>query len=272
MAKKKWTPHKRQKAIEMYIQNKDIAEIAKTIGIADQTVRIELNAIVKGMINARLTRTKHGNQWNNASDDLRLSNPALLEEEFQELLSEPDDPVLSKAEEKFVWAYATSGDYVNAAMKAGFDHGYYTMEEIKGGKRGEKKRVYAESYVIGVKLRIAALRMKPNVKERLEELEGNGIFDSTQVNKPYLQRVILRQLDNLDFNNPDDKKLHRDYTQMLGRTFGGFTEKLEIGMVDHKKSVRKLAEISGADDLAMLRAKKEMEKQQDAVTADGMDS
>lgn len=263
MAKSKWTPHKRVKALEMYTAGEDMKVIAKAIGIYHNTVKTYVKQTHKALHNAAMAKSAEttGNQYSTNADDIRLTNPALADQAFLDLLSAPDSEVLTDAEMKFCWKYTATSDYILAAKDAGFDVGLFTEEQIKGGKRGEKSRVYADTFLMAIKLRVAALRMKPNVIKHLAHLKETSLFDTEKVNKQYLQKIIVSEVEDLkSVPTGESAKLRRDYVQMLGRTFGGFTEKVEIGMIDHRKSVTKLGKVIEADTLEMLRAKKEAER------------
>lgn len=264
----RWTPAVLGKALTLYMEGKTIAEIAKACKVASKTVANSLSRDIKRIVEAQNARhSQNGNKWNNQSTDIRLHNPALKDEQFQQMLTDPEAESLSHFEEDFCWHYNITNDQVHSAIQSDLDIGLYSIDK-------DGKKILSEQYTASVKLRAIALLMKPNIKAKLEELQNTSLFDHTKVNKNYLQRLILQQVDLLAGNSSEDKKLGRDYIQMLGRTFGGFTEKIEIGVVDHKKSVQKLAQIAQADDLATLRAKKEAEKQQleSAVGEDGVDS
>lgn len=264
----KWTPHKRQKALDMYIAGDKVTDIAKAVKMNANTVKTFVQAVYKSLHNAVLAKATQsgGNQYSTSADDIRLTNPALADQEFLNLISPPDSPVLTDAEMKFCWKFIATGDYVYAAKDAGFDAGLFTEKEIKGGKNGSKERVYGDSYLMTIKLRIAGLRMKPNIIEHMAKLSSTSMFDTEKVNKQFLQKIIVAEVEDLkSLHTGDSAKLRRDYVQMLGRTFGGFTERVEIGMVDHKKSIAKLGKLVHNDTLEELRAKKEREKEANGV-------
>jgi len=259
----KWTPAVLGKALTLYMEGKTIEEISKACRVAKKTVANSLSRDIKRIVEAQNARHKsNGNMWNNQSADIRLHNPALKDPQFQQMLSDPEAESLTQFEEDFCWHYNITNDQVHSAIQSDLDVGLYETN-------AEGKKVRSEQYTASVKLRAIAMLMKPNIKAKLDELQKTALFDVDKVNKGYLQRMILQQVNNLDGASPEDRRLGRDYIQMLGRTFGGFTEKIEIGMVDHRKSVRKLAALAQADDLATLRAKKEAEKQQDGVDGSG---
>ena len=258
---KKLTPALTGKMADLYIKGHTIAEIAKACRLARKTVANSISLYIKALNDAQSIRhTQNGNMWNNKSTEVRLHNPALKDEKFQAMISNPDSPDLPEFEEAFCWHYNITNDQIHSAVAAGLDEGLFSTTK-------EGAKIPVEHYSDKARLRAIAVLMKPKIQTKLEELRSTSLFDTAAVNKEYLQRVILQQVANLG-GSEADRKLGRDYVQMLGRTFGGFTEKIEIGMVDHKESLRKLAATERHDDLATLRAAKEAEKQEDS---DGLD-
>lgn len=261
-----WTPHKRDKALTMYVAGAKVADIGKELKIDLNTIRQFVKSIHKGLTNRYATSGNGGtNQWN-PQGELRLQNPELINQAFQAVLSPPDAEILTEAELQFIHIYASTNNFDIAAANSGMDAGLFTVKEMKGGKGGRKE--LTENYSICLKLRVAYLQMKPNIKQKITELRGTSNFDTGQVNREYLQKQIMVEIDALkDAQGEGLIKIRRDYITMLGKTFGGFTEKIEIGMVNHNETVRKLAVVAKGDkdDLAALRIKKLLEAKQDEL-------
>lgn len=256
MAASKWTDAKRWKAIELYISGKTHPEIAKALSIPVETVRPWIAGTYKAFYNIKASKGLNQHSIKN----LPLQNPELTSKLFQDKLSAHTGP-LTTVEVKFCWSYVASADYFEAMETSGLDEGLFTDKQLKGGKRGEQVRIRAESYLASVRMRIAYLKSKQNIIEYIQQLMKASFMDS-DIGKPFLQKTILTRLENLKATKtPDAAKLERDYVTMLGKTFGGFTEKIDIGIIDHSKSVKMLHEhANSAETMEELRRQKEEEK------------
>lgn len=248
MNPRKFTDEKKFKALTLYLAGETMKAIAAEVGTGVGTVRKYLNAVVDGVVNVKASRAL-ANQHANPQTKAKLQNPELINEEFKELLSPFDSPELTPEEVKFCWSYVASNDYYEALSTAGLDVG---LIQAKTG--------VDLAYKASCRLRIAYLRSKKNILRHIKELREDSTL-AANIDKDFLQKEILVQLETLKTKDSEhSEKLARDYIQMLGRTFGGFTEKIEIGVVDHLKSVKALQEAaqSQSETLADLKKKKEV--------------
>lgn len=268
MANTKLTPTMRMRIIDMFIAGKTAAEVSKATKVDKSSCTKYFSGMAKAIVNAHAARSAAGNQWNTGSKDIRFHNPELANEEFLKVLSDPNDPdaPLTEEEINFCHIFVTQNNYELAGRHSGIDVGLFTEKEIKSGRTSKVQKELADTYMINLKMRISYLRQKPNVQRFIRQLQETDSFDKHgKIDKELLQHLILTEIETLRDNSSSDmKKLNRDYVQMLGRTFGGFTERVEVGVVDHKESVRKLAEAQQKmDTLEDLRKQKEAEKAQE---------
>ena len=165
-----------------------------------------------------------------------LQNPEVLNKAFFALLSAPDAHTLTSAEVKFCWSYVSSLDLDEAIFASGFDAGLY--EENKSNPSGSP--VGVAGFDACIKMRIAYLKSKPNLQAFIKRIRKEAVLN-VGIDKDFLQKEILLQIEGLKLSQTmDAKKLLRDYILMLGRSFGAFTDKVEIEEIDHGKTIEKL--------------------------------
>ena len=242
-----WTREEKQKVLELYIEGNTMPKIAAAVGKGVSTVRHYINAMQRSLTNTKQTRmlpmmTKlatgapvhvtdaHAREYN------LLKNPELINEEFFQMLSAPDSDVLTEAEEKFCWAYVSSMDLEEAIYSAGLDAGLYEIQKAAE----DKSQIPVKGFDSCIKMRIAYLKAKPNLSAFIKKLQEDVVL-TVEVGKDFLQREILTQIEALKLSHTfESKKLLRDYIMMLGKTFGGFVDTVQVEEIDHAKTVQKL--------------------------------
>jgi hypothetical protein len=250
----RWTDSDTVKMIGLFSVGKTTPEIAASLGFAVPTVRNKIADLEKDFANiaaSKQTTTTH-HKSNRAT--VRYQNPELINEAFYSLLSQPQAESLTDNEVQFCWAYVGTNNYEEAMTASGLDAGLFELS----ARSSTGAPIKVKSYQHCLKLRIVYLKSKENILKFVKELRKSAVF-TPDIDKDYLQQKIMIQLDNLDGDtSTDGKKLSRDYIQMLGRTFGGFTDKLEIGTVSHLESVKKLREHARkTETLEELKKKKQ---------------
>lgn len=286
---KGWHADTKLKIIEMYLEGFTMAEICGQSGKGEKEVRKFINGTLHAMLNMKQTRmlvmgaAKGGGMKNKPlmssiqKEMDKLNNPELINEEFFKLLSPPDSELLTDAETKFCWSFAASFDYEQAMFASGLDAGLYTRAELEESRPGAGMSPI-KGFEHCLRMRIAYLKTKPNLCKFIKEIQQEVVFQ-VDIGKDFLQKEIMLQIDRLK-NNPslDAQKLMRDYLQMLGKTFGGFVDKLEVGEIDHAKTIEKLIKQSKKSEALSLeaaaaRAKKQLEEKSDerAELAKGTD-
>jgi hypothetical protein len=262
MAKAKraaWTDADTVKMIALYAAGTGTTAIAAELGFALTTVRARIADLQKDFAN--IAATKNLDNISSRADSkhkdkatVRYQNPELINKAFHDLLSPPQSPSLTDTEVQFCWAYVGTNNYEESLTASGLDAGLF--DKSARDSQGAPKKV--KSYQHCLKLRIIYLKSKENILRFVKELRKSSVF-KPEIDKDYLQQKIMVQLDSLEgIPGSDAQKLSRDYIQMLGRTFGGFTDKLEIGTVSHLESVKKLREhAQKSETLEELKKKKE---------------
>jgi hypothetical protein len=262
MARKQWTDLDTGRMIKLYSKGKSTTEIAAALGYGATTLQKRMSETLKNVANIAASKGINASPAT-APAITNYQNPELINKSFHDLLSPPDSKALTDTEVRFCWAFVGCNNYEEAIEAANLDAGLFKMGASSSAKTGTTK---IASYEHCLKLRIVYLKSKENILKFIKELRKSSVF-KPDIDKDYLQQKIMVQLDSLETNpSADSQKLSRDYIQMLGRTFGGFTDKLEIGSVNHLESVKMLRKhASDTETLAELRAQKEKLKEEQAA-------
>lgn len=159
----------------------------------------------------------------------KLKKIEVLNEEFFAKLSEPYDETLSEDEALFAWVYVHKGDSFEAIEMAGLAEGLL-------GDRSTYRR--------GVMARGQFLKEKPNVAMYIKELREKKYY-SQDITKGYIQELILEQIHQVKDRADKREAVHlRQLIELLGKSIGAFTEKIEIHEVDPSKSLDLLIEMA----------------------------
>jgi hypothetical protein len=242
--KKPWTAEEKLQVIDLYIAGTTFQEMSKKLSRSAKSIRKVLDTYQFNLANAKASRllpvmgkTQETSPRESYTKEWEvLQNPEVLNVAFFELLSPPSSPTLSDAEIKFCWSYVSSLDLDEAIFASGFDAGLYT--EDKSNPAGAP--IGVQGFDACIKMRIAYLKSKPNIQAFIKRIRKEAILN-VGVDKDFLQKEILLQIEGLKLSQTmDSKKLLRDYILMLGRSFGAFTDKLEVEEIDHGKTIEKL--------------------------------
>ena len=250
MAPSTWTAEEKIKCQELYIRGCTMAELSKELSRPVKAIRSYINTVLRSLTNTKQSRmlpmmSKFGKlkievHDAHAKEYNYLRNPELINEEFFKLLSPPDSVDLTEEEEKFCWCYASSLDLEESIYASGLDAGLYTVEKCaEDGTRNPVK-----GFESCIKMRIAYLKAKPNLAAFVKKIREDAVF-TVNVGKDFLQQEILLQIEALKGSQTlESKKLLRDYIMMLGKTFGGFVDTVQVEEIDHAKTIERLLDAS----------------------------
>jgi len=187
------------------------------------------------------------------------SNPEMLNKPFRDLLTDGKEE-LNQHEIKFCWSYVASNDWGEALKASNLDIGLYTATKTKNGRVTFRR---LECYTAVADLRVAAMKCRPEIHRMVQEVREQAIFN-VDIDKDFLQRVIMIEIDRLrDGNGLEEKKLLHRYLEMLGRSFGAFSEKLTVETIDHAAVMRAIVDKAGKTE-TMTEAIERMEKEEQA--------
>jgi len=223
-----------------------VSEIAKKYSTTDKNVGLIVNRHWKALTNMRESRALLSQDPNLVNSKKSNGNgvAVVLQElekvkefntEFTGLLSDPDAALLSDAEAIYCWTYVHSGDTYDAIRTAGLDAGLYK----------DKEEIARFSYDRAMKLRAMYLNNKPNVVSYIKELRETRLIDA-DVGKARLQSELLEQLDQMKSSGNSNKFRSQilKTIELLGKTVGAFTERIEIHEVDPANALDQLIEMA----------------------------
>jgi len=233
---------------------KFFAQLVEDLGTVAET----RDSIAKGKAGAQ---TNISNQYGVAQPRSALANnPELLNQPFKALITDPTmKRELNECEVRFCWSYVASNSYDEALKASGLDIGLYKAKKNQNGITSFQK---LECYKPLAELRIAHMKSRPEIAKFIAEVREQAIFN-VEIDKDYLQKEVMIQVDYLKgVNNMEGRKLLRDFLMMLGKTFGGFTDKIQIDNIDHAAVMKAIADQSGkVESIAQAIARKKREEE-----------
>lgn len=209
-----------------YLENKSEEEIAKPLGVKPSTIKAFISKTIKSLVQAQETRSLLKSHELDVKGDRYSWAPTKalntkVNEPFLELLSSPEDPVLSEAERMFAYLLIYEGDAKAAIVDSGLDVGL-----TKSIGKTELDR--------NLELRATFLKSKPNLLAHMKELQLQFTKDFA-VNKESIQAEIWRTITYLrNQNDPKNAPTIAKLLNDLGRTEGVFVDK---SVVDNKFSL-----------------------------------
>ena len=223
-----------------------VNEIAKKYSTTSDNVGLIVNRHWKALCNMRESRAlvsadpslvnSKRNGASSAHVVLReLEKAKTFNQEFLDRLSEPDAALLTDEEAMYAWILVHSGDTDDALITSGLDVGLYK----------DSTKDHRFSYDKAIKIRKIYMDNKPNVVAYIKELREKRLIDA-DVGKARVQSELLEQLHQMKHSGDT----HRFRTQMLktiellGKTVGAFTERVEITEVDPANSLDALIEMA----------------------------
>lgn len=155
-----------------------------------------------------------------------------INEEFLQLLSEPDSVTLSDNEMMFCELYNDNGDEIRALEEAGLNVGLSKRE------RDRDRDQYEQS----LRLRAFYLRRKPNVGTYLNKLKSAKIQKIIN-GKEFIQNELLEVVERLK-NTSNERSLstYLKAVEALGRTWGVFDDKLTVETLSGDSALDKILE------------------------------
>jgi len=217
-----------------------VSAIAKEYGTSDHNVTLIVQRHWEALTNMRETRMLtvatgpkvHSKDVERALH--KLQNTELVNEEFMRMLSDDHVALLSDAESTYCWIYVHTGNALEAMKESNLDVGL----------NKDKKRETRLSFDRAVILRSMYLNEKPNVAAYIKELREKRFVD-TDVSKVRLQSELLDQLEYM--KSSGDPRQRRDILrtiELLGKTIGAFTDRIEISEVNPSNALDHLIEMA----------------------------
>lgn len=153
----------------------------------------------------------------------KLKAVETITDDFLSLLSPPNSPTLGEEEALFSWILVHKGDAVEAVEEAGLSLGLF------------KDR--APTYRRGILTRSLYLQNKNNISQYIKILRDEK-YQTEEITKQYIQQELLEQISQMKLKGDRKDAVNlRQSIELLGKTIGAFTEKIEVHEVDPSRSL-----------------------------------
>lgn len=211
--------------LSMYSIGSSHKEIADSLGISASASSQFIHKHFSALINAHETNTLMTSNMNH--DPLKRSRN--INEEFLRRINE-DGAAMS-----YSFFFAKTGDNRLSLRESGLDCGI-----IKA------KGQHDDSVLSAIRLRGIYLRSIPEVRKEIERLREDQLVNNP-VTKGYVQSLLIEQVQEMKDIVIDDARNRGNLLKaidMLGKSIGAFTERIEVHEVDADAALDTLIEMS----------------------------
>jgi hypothetical protein len=220
------------KVIEGYIKGKTTPELSTEFHYSEDKIIRMVEEHYKDLVNAKeahaLCITRGGDGYNPVFEKLKASE--VMTESFLALLSPWDSCTLSEEEALFSWIYVHKGDSIEAVESSGLNIGLFEERPV--------------TYKRGILTRSLYLQNKANIAAYIKELREKKYY-TEDITKQYVQELLLEQIAQMKLKGDKRDGVNlRQTIELLGKTIGAFTEKIEIHEVDPSRSLDLLIEMA----------------------------
>jgi predicted DNA-binding protein YlxM (UPF0122 family) len=197
------------------------SEIAKKYGTSENNVGLIVARHFKALSNVRETKFLLQSQLGSqrfAMEKSEVLDTDKINQEFLDLLSEPDSISLTDNELIFCELYNDDGDEIRALEESGLGVGLKRTKDIRD----------REGYQNSLKLRSFYLRRKPNVGAYLLQIKQDKVKAITD-GKQFIQTELLSVIERLkSAGSPQALSTYLKAVESLGKTYGAFEDKLTV--------------------------------------------
>lgn len=217
--------------LDDYLKGAPIKELVGKYNYSDKHIRDMIENHHQQLVNARSANALAITQKDGYNPVLeKLKKIEVLNQEFFDKLSPEDSPTLSEEEALFAWMYVHRGDSREAVEMSTLDVGLFKDQPV--------------TYKRGIFSRAVYLQHKPNVASYIKELR-NTKYRQDDVNKTYVQELLLEEIQQIkEKGDKKDSKTLSRLIELLGKTIGAFTERVEVMEVDPSKSLDLLIDMA----------------------------
>lgn len=153
-----------------------------------------------------------------------------ITDDFLSLLSPPNSPTLTEEEALFSWLLVYKGDGIEAVEEANLGVGLFKDRAV--------------TYKRGMITRSLYLQNKNNVAQYIKELKDHK-YQVDSITKQSIQQELLEQIHHMKLKGDRKDSVNlRQTIELLGKTIGAFTEKIEIHEVDPSRSLDLLIDMA----------------------------
>lgn len=235
--------HDRYLVVQEYMHSdKTTGQLATQFNTSDSNIEMIVQRHWKTLTNVRETKLLIGNQdspnhhKNSAYIALKsIGKVPKINQDFLDLLSGPEDELLTDNELQYCYNFVATGDNRKALESAELNKGLLTAGSDKN--RNE--------YQLACQLRGHFLRSKKNIAQYITKLKEEQFIPKI-VDKQFIQRELLEELHHQkEAGAPSKEKLRT--IELLGKTVGAFTEVVKVEEVDPSKALDYIDSLAQAD-------------------------
>lgn len=228
--KRPLTDEEKYRILDQYSQGVPVVDIASSVSRDTKTIRVLIQEKLKEMNAIRETNDLIGNPCTSTLAKRRGSTPSkFITTAF---LDEIDEKAFT-----YAYYYSATGD-----NKFSLDQSGLSIGIPKNMRKATKDYVY--------RIRGQYLRDIPTVGTYIKEEQQKRI-ENYELQKPQIQMELVNQIEEMKelvANDPRQRTNLLKSIEMLGRTIGAFTDRVEVEEVDAKSGL----------EILMSRAKAEV--------------
>jgi len=218
-------------------------QLAEKYSTTEKNIELIVSRHWKALTNVRETRNLIGNQMSSLNHKggnylaLKAINKVpSINQDFLDLLSAPEDKLLTDNELQYAMVFCATGDNYHAIHEAQLDVGLM-------GSKGDKQR---HQYELAVKLRGVYLRRKENVAKYIMQLKEETFLPDV-VDHNLIKAELLEQLAQQKESGTAARRDILNTIHMLGKTVGAFSDVVKVQEVDPGKALDYLESLAQAD-------------------------
>jgi predicted DNA-binding protein YlxM (UPF0122 family) len=229
--------------VQRYMTSADSArEIAKDFNTTEKNVELIIQRHWKSLTNVRETKLMSQNQGSQLDHKdscyyalKSIGKVPQINEDFLQLLSGPEEHLLTDHELQYCYNLVATGDSLKALESAGLNKGLLTAGSDKTRNQ----------YKLACQLRGHYLRQKKNVAQYLTKLKEEQYIPEA-IDKQFVQRELLEVLHHQkEGGEPAEKKLRT--IELLGKSVGAFSDVIKVEEIDPAKALDYIDSLAQAD-------------------------
>lgn len=219
--------------LDLYLQGVSTTKLSEQFKYSPADINKMIEDHYRNLINSRAQRVLDINPKATPDNHPALSKLKAIEtigQDFLDILSDNFSETLSEEEALFSWIYVHKGDSADAIEESGLNIGLFPDKEV--------------TYRRAILTRSLYLQNKPNVAAYIKELREKKYY-AEDVSKGLVQELLLEEIYKIRNagDKRDSKSLSR-YIELLGKTIGAFTERVEVHEIDPSKALDTLIELA----------------------------
>lgn len=210
--------------LDGYLKGQTTPQLSQKFHYAEDKIIRMLDEHYKDVVNSKEAHSScitSKNGYNPVME--KLITTEVMCQEFFNMISKYDSATLTEEEALFCWIYVHKGDSIEALESSGLHIGLFPDRPV--------------TYKRGLLTRSVYLQNKSNIAQYIKELREKKYY-TEDITKQYVQELLLEQIAQMQLKGDKRDAVNlRQTIELLGKTIGAFTEKIEIHEVDPSRSL-----------------------------------